>query len=506
MRPTKPPWFQRRWVVAILRLVLLTLFILEMAALWVVDALLVLPLMAATSWCLWRLRLRRRSVDSVPLPVNLASTGLERAADGFADFPSRSEPAPRPPTSARASPPLAPAEADVIASGSRPLLRDAAEIPGATARAAPPRRATPTAPVAVPPPAVGPDHFRRHAGIPGFLYAAKNSEHLPGLFKVGYTTLSPAQRLAELNREHLSLEAPGGYGLVASEVTVDTFNSEQLLFDMLSVRRLSPGREFFWATADELVMLLRRAAALAAQGNWQVPANSLSATADARWNLEDSCNPTPLALSPGQHGWLAVLRNPVYRMDLYRIIGGATDPLVRCRQLNDRISGCTAGVGYWHVVHQVAAAQPQLAFEVLKREISGHSLASGTNCYVAPLGRLVTAIQDVVQRIDMAGPGPGPKRSVDRARATGSHGQAANPPAQPAARPHSEIPGVRGPDDVFTVAVMPAYVPREMRPWTIKCSGCQVNLALRAQIGAIGTVQCPRVQHEGALPAGGSGL
>ena len=54
----------------------------------------------------------------------------------------------------------------------------------------------------------------RHSGLPGFLYLARNDQHIGDLYKVGYTTQEPDARVAMLNEELSNAGDIGSFRLV----------------------------------------------------------------------------------------------------------------------------------------------------------------------------------------------------------------------------------------------------------------------------------------------------
>jgi hypothetical protein len=342
------------------------------------------------------------------------------------------------------------------------------------------------------------DTYRRNAGRPGFIYAARNGEHVPGLYKIGQTHHQAAVRLAELNRDHAALGGAGTFGLLAYEATPDAFNTEQLLHDMLRSRRASPTREFFWASADEIRAFMRQATEQARRGAWTLPPDLNLAAPDPAWQMKQAPLSPDQAPESGDVGWLAVLANSAYRSGLYRLMGGSTPPGRRARLLNEEASVRPVGIGNWQVAHEERVAHPQIAFETLKRAMAPKAFPSGTNFFEAPLEDLVLVLGEVASRFPPPSAKAGPRVAVAA--------PAPPEPRLPSRRPSPAPPswtaeiergqGVVGPDETFTVTVVDGYVRQDQRPWTTECGACGLELMLHARIGDVGLVRCPKCGHE----------
>jgi hypothetical protein len=88
-------------------------------------------------------------------------------------------------------------------------------------------------------------HFRRHAGMPGFLYVAHNDEYRADLYKLGYTTVHPEKRIARLNQQVRLANDIGQFTLVHSIAVPTAYDSEQRIFEALQALRVAAKREFF---------------------------------------------------------------------------------------------------------------------------------------------------------------------------------------------------------------------------------------------------------------------
>lgn len=99
-------------------------------------------------------------------------------------------------------------------------------------------------------------HFRRHEGVPGFVYIARNEFHGTDLYKVGYTTKESAQiRISTLNQKSKNggAAALGFLKLIYDKKTLDSYGAEQIAHSALKIYRVTDSREFFKAPLHEIV-------------------------------------------------------------------------------------------------------------------------------------------------------------------------------------------------------------------------------------------------------------
>src|SRR5262245_9372951 len=88
--------------------------------------------------------------------------------------------------------------------------------------------------------------------ITGFLYAVKN-EAMPGLLKIGFTTRTPEERVAELNS---ATSTPVPFTVVFYFACREPQKDEALAHLTLSEYRVSPDREFFKITDGRALAIL----------------------------------------------------------------------------------------------------------------------------------------------------------------------------------------------------------------------------------------------------------
>lgn len=474
------------------------------------GAVAVLPLALGVLWALWvtrPLEVLPAARSPAPPPVDGSAaapeaTAPERAPSVAGPTPAMEKTVGRPVQPLRSQPP--------IPHGFPP--RPAAPIAGQ------PETSAPVPPVVVPPPQDGawirglrsqlphsfePD-YERNAGVPGFIYLARNDAHAPGIYKLGQST-HPLNRLVQLNNDHAELGWPGTYSLVDCVPTSDALRTERLLFEWLTARRISPGREFFWATPEDIIPLFRAAASCIDNGSGHSIAQSAIGAPDPAWFLPPSTRANPTPLGPGQDGWIGILRNPVYRANVFRLVGGVTSPIERAKQLDAAARERTTGIGYFEVVYQVGLSSARAAFETVKRSLRSHAMPTGTNFYEIPLSSILTEVNEAVRYFAEAPATHPPLRPA----ASGTRPAYASPASRPSPPKRPPQPPTTdaelGPDEVFWITAHTAPAHPSYAPWTVACGGCQLGLRIHGRIGDIGIVRCPRCGHQARYRQGASG-
>lgn len=99
-------------------------------------------------------------------------------------------------------------------------------------------------------------HFRRHEGIPGYLYIARNEFFGPDLYKVGYTTEKCAQiRINKMNKKFHEggAAALGFFKLAYEKKTLNSYGAEQIAHSILNKYRATPNREHFKAPLEDII-------------------------------------------------------------------------------------------------------------------------------------------------------------------------------------------------------------------------------------------------------------
>ena len=337
-------------------------------------------------------------------------------------------------------------------------------------------REPPTArPVArrAPPQVVTAEHYRRHTGVPGFLYIAHNDEHRTGLFKLGYTTLSPQARMASLNKAHEEASDIGVFHLVHSVPVAASYDAEQALFDAITAQRVAERREFFYGSQEALIGAVNAAARLT-YGDAD-PLNTIyadsSTWATASQGMAPSLSPVRIPPRQGlESGWIYICRNPWHRDDTFRVSFTKVDPIPRLEELNSGQRRNTSQIGFYQIVHCVLASHLKGATHQLQKMLAPYRIRGSRVFYRASLPVLQAVIDAVVSA------GPTSPNQLD-AGIAGVNGTATTDPT--------------GEHRPITVEPVHGSVHYSWAAWTADCPACRVRLRFKGQIGARGNVNCP---------------
>ena len=325
-----------------------------------------------------------------------------------------------------------------------------------------------------PPQVVTAEHYKRHAGVPGFLYIAHNDEHRAGLFKLGYTTLSPQARMASLNKAHEEASDIGVFHLVHSVPVAASYDAEQALFDAITAQRVAERREFFYGSQEALIGAVNAAARLT-YGDAD-PLNTIyadsSTWATASQGMAPSLSPVRIPPRQGlESGWIYICRNPWHREDTFRVSFTKVDPIPRLEALNSGQRRNTSQIGFYQIVHCVLASHLKGATHQLQKMLAPYRIRGSRVFYRASL----PALQAVIDAVVLAGPTS--PNQLD-AGIAGVNGTATTDPN----REHRPI----------TVEPVHGSAHYSWAAWTAACPACRVRLRFKGQIGARGNVNCPR--------------
>lgn len=340
------------------------------------------------------------------------------------------------------------------------------------------------------------EHYRRHAGLPGFLYVARNSEHRQGLYKVGYTTVGGAERSNSLNLQLRIASDVGRFQLVFSIPAAAAYDAEQLVFEVLDGYRVVPGREFFQAPETFLIECV---SAVAAQCNddfgllndlrTKAREKKRETSSDAR--PEHPRADVPERLSPAA-GWVYIVRNDYHRTDTFRVGYSATDPAKRIGRLNAIQRRMTSQIGFYRLVASQSALNPKGSFMRLLKLIANRRIDPRRPFFNAPLAYLAEALTQVVTADLATGgqPETNPPEWICK-----RHMDALNPKRNMAGDCDPDLPivGTRTEDSAGTVFVqsISGLISSSWAPWTAGCGRCGVVLRFTGAIGATSVVACP---------------
>lgn len=355
---------------------------------------------------------------------------------------------------------------------------------GQISRPVAPRPATTRTPAQV----VTPEHYRRHAGVPGFLYIAHNDEHRAGLFKIGYTTGSPQVRMASLNKEHKEASDIGVFHLVHSVPVAASYDAEQALFDAITAQRVAERREFFFGSQDALIRAVNAAARLT-YGDAD-PLNTIyaesSTWATANQGMGPSLPPVQTqALQTLEHGWVYICRNPWHREDTFRVSFTKVDPKKRLEELNAGQRRFTSQIGFYRIVACVQVISVQDVYRKLQSMLASYRVKGSRVFYQAPLPVLCARVETAVSTGSSA-------RNLDGAGLVQTVGTTAiNPDGE-----HRSIV-------VELIHGTPHFT---WAAWTAACPACRQRLRFKGQIGARGNVNCPSCSGSICTVIGASGV
>lgn len=318
--------------------------------------------------------------------------------------------------------------------------------------------------------------YQRHAGLPGFLYIARNDEHLDYVFKLGYTTVDPQHRAERLSRQLALSGDIGEFRIVHSVGVTAAYDTEQALFDALVDRRIAKGREFFYA--DELALFCAmRAASRLCEGS----------TAE----LTDFLDGEPWKHSPMMHkprvqscpsttdlpearGWAIACRNPWHRPETFRIAFTTRNPQSFIHRLNSPQRVRTSQIGFFDLVICCPVRDLSAAKRVLSRSLAPFKIAGKRSFIRTPLEGLRRAFEAMTLADAAAAVEP----TADRGRATDS---AARSAGRRSARP----------EKLIIPRAIDEKQEKAWTTWTATCPHCDQLLRFTDRPGTHGDAVCP---------------
>lgn len=303
-----------------------------------------------------------------------------------------------------------------------------------------------------------PEHYQRHAGVAGYLYMARNPFYFDGLYKLGYTTLTPQERLNWLNAEHRKVPDVGEFHLVHAVPVAAAYDAERALFDLLGADRPVQKREFFLHSEA----LLKRALD-ATQAFTNGNAGALDDFVLSRAEDKSFENPPVVTyaliqpLSSLHGGWIYVTHCQWHRSDIYRISYTRKDPRLAVSTLNARQKRLTCRIGFHTLVHCVCVDYLKESWDKVAASLERWRVVSSKVFYEGP-------IEDMSRAISLA-------VAVSQA------------PAAPLSQ--SQDFG-----DV-TVELVPGQAASSWAAWARPCPCCDAVLRFTGTVGAKGVVECP---------------
>lgn len=188
---------------------------------------------------------------------------------------------------------------------------------------------------------------------------ARNDLHLPGLFKLGQTSLTGGKRIRFLNESLVGTGDIGRFGIVCEAPTDDAFGTEQQAFEWLRDCRAITQREFFFGDPQLFLAAFKGVTGRGREEDFLAAWGTPLAEARASINAVERTigEPIPPKIGLGS-GWVYLTRNDYHLSDVFGIGWSETDPLERIDRRNrmrQHVSGC---IGFSCVVHCASTYQP----------------------------------------------------------------------------------------------------------------------------------------------------
>jgi hypothetical protein len=204
-----------------------------------------------------------------------------------------------------------------------------------------------------------PAHYQRHAGVPGFLYIARNDSYQVGLFKMGYTTApSPDARIKSLNSQHAKASDVGNFSLIHSAPVKGSYDAEKALFDVIAKVageriRVVDKREFFFQRTDFLIRAVKAASAFNNDNPGALDEFLEWALGQDSWQRLAPAFSQPVDIPPrllATDAWIYVFHNRWHRDSIFRVVVTKRSPLKALEKLNDVQRDLTCQIGFYALV------------------------------------------------------------------------------------------------------------------------------------------------------------
>lgn len=325
---------------------------------------------------------------------------------------------------------------------------------------------------------IDPEHFKRHSGVPGFLYLARNDARRPGLYKIGYTTQLPQSRIATLNAQVKNAVDLGSFRLIHSVPVGSSYDMEQALFTVLKGRRVIDQREFFFG--DEKTFMRAMDALV------QMPQDDGESINDFLesdpWagvlvpasSFEDCAIP-PRSSATG--GWLYLCANFWHEPDTFYYSVTQDSPGEVVRRLNDAQKALTSQLGFYRIVACRAVASTELARREAQVLLAPFKIEGRKNFVKLPLSRA----REIFNSID-----------------ADAVAQVAPAPPLPVAETNRSSAS----QPIVVTEVKGRATHKSWSAWTHLCSGCGVLLRYQGQIGKECSVACPSCESQAVVRIG----
>ncbi len=333
------------------------------------------------------------------------------------------------------------------------------------------------------------EHYRRHEGVPGYLYMARNPFQVEGLFKLGYTTLTPDSRLGQLNKEHGLEPEVGAFHLVHSVPVPGAYDAEQALFDLLKAERPVEKREFFLHSEE----LFRRALDATASF-FAGEEDALDDFVTWRVGMPDVEPPAPTRpvyvppLAPSDDGWIYIVKCDWHRSTVFRVSYTSKDPRSVIAELDARQRKYTCRVGFHSLVHCRPVDDLNSAWAKASEGLEPWRVKSTRVFFEAPLEQLALAISAGASSASKPAPPP-PLPPDAPPRPTPA---AVKPePASGYASPPAWAIFTAGATGEVSVQLVRDSAERLRVGWDKPCPSCGKTLKFTGPVGARRVIACP---------------
>lgn len=314
---------------------------------------------------------------------------------------------------------------------------------------------------------IEPEYFKRHSGVPGFLYLARNDARRPGLYKIGYTTQLPQSRIGTLNAQLKDAVDLGSFRLIHSVPVGSSYDMEQALFAVLKGRRVIDQREFFFGD-EKTFMRAMDALVRMPQDNGESINDFLKSDPWAGETVPvssfEDCAIPPRSSATG--GWLYLCANFWHEPDTFYYSVTQDSPGEVVRRLNEAQKALTSQLGFYRIVACHAVASTGLARQQAQVLLAPFKLDTRKNFVKLSLSRA----REIFESID-------------------ADAVVQVPPALLLPVANTNKSSASQPIVVTEVKGRAAH--KSWSAWTNTCSGCGVLLRYQGQIGQACSVVCP---------------
>lgn len=250
-----------------------------------------------------------------------------------------------------------------------------------------------------------PAHYQRHAGVPGFLYIARNDCYQVGLFKMGYTTApSPDARIKSLNSQHAKASDVGKFSLIYSAPAKGSYDAEQALFDVIAKVageriRVVDKREFFFQRTDFLIRAVQAASAFNNDNPDALDEFLEWALGQDSWQRLAPDFNQPVDIPPrllATDAWIYVLHNRWHRDSIFRVAVTKRSPLKALEKLNEVQRDLTCQIGFYTLVFCIVGDDSRKLRTSISSLLRKYQIDESGDFFDIPFATLTALLTDSV--------------------------------------------------------------------------------------------------------------